>query len=64
MSTHLEKAVDVATRVTTLAEDALRPLERTIAAWPVEFRSIVWGAVAEIASRRELALKTAQGERK
>jgi hypothetical protein len=53
---------DIASRITALAEDALRPLDRTIAAWPAEFGSIIWGAVAEIALRREAALKIAHGK--
>lgn len=57
MSTHLEKAIDVATRVTALAEVALRGLDVTIAGWPAEFRAIIWGAVAEIAVRRADAAK-------
>jgi hypothetical protein len=55
---------EISSRIVELAEDALRPLDRTIAAWPPEFGSIIWGAVAEIASRREAALKTTKGEQK
>jgi hypothetical protein len=47
---HLQKAIDVAEKVTGLAEDGLRGLDRTISSWPAEFRAIVWDAV-EITAR-------------
>lgn len=50
--THAEKAMSVADRVVSLAVDGLRGVDRTISAWPAEFRAIVWDAVADIASRR------------
>lgn len=52
MSTHLKKAISAADMVVALAEDGLRPIDRTIAAWPAEFQAIIWDAVADIASRR------------
>jgi len=42
----------VADKVVSLAEDGLRGIDRTIGAWPAEFRAIIWEAVVEIASRR------------
>lgn len=49
---HGRRLAALADKVTSLAEDAVRDLELVIFAWPGEFRAIVWGAVAEIASRR------------
>lgn len=53
-SAHLEKAQAVADKVTKKAMDALDGLEREmiIMKWPAEFRAIMWGAVATIASTR------------
>jgi len=57
MSEHMEKAISVADRVVSLAEDGLRSLDRTITSWPAEFRAIIWDAVADIASRRAAAAR-------
>jgi len=56
MATHEEKAHALAAKITSRAEDALAGLERemTIMKWPGEFRSIVWGAVAQLATRRAI----------
>jgi hypothetical protein len=60
MSSHTEKAISIADRVVSLVEDGLRPIERTVAAWPAEFRAIIWEAVADVASRRALAIRQGQ----
>ena len=52
MSNHARKAIATADKIVSLAEDGLRDLDRTIAAWPAEFRAIIWIAVADIARRR------------
>jgi hypothetical protein len=52
VSDHALKAISVADKVVSLAEDGLRGIDRTITAWPAEFRAIIWDAVADIASRR------------
>lgn len=52
MSDHAQRAVAVADQVVSLAEDGLRTVDRTIAAWPAEFRAIIWDAVAQIAYQR------------
>jgi hypothetical protein len=52
MTDHAKKAASIADQVVSLAEDGLRSIDRTIAAWPAEFRAIIWDAVADIASRR------------
>lgn len=54
MTTHAEKAIDLAEKITAKAEDALGALsvEMAIKKWPAEFRAIMWEAVAEIATRR------------
>ncbi len=50
----MEKAQALAGKITLKAEDALSRLnlEMNLMKWPAEFRAIMWGAVAEIASRR------------
>lgn len=58
MTSHMTKAIEVADRITTMAEGALAGLERQMAGWPAEYRAIVWGAVADIASRRASKLSS------
>jgi hypothetical protein len=57
VSDHALKAISVADKVLSLAEDGLRGIDRTIAAWPSEFRAIIWDAVADIATRRAAAAR-------
>ncbi|MGY4222715.1 hypothetical protein ACVMIH_000076 [Bradyrhizobium sp. USDA 4503] len=57
MTSHAQKALSIADRVVTMAENGLGPLERTIKEWPAEFRAIIWDAVAEIAVRRAEAAR-------
>ena len=45
----------IADMVIDHATFALRPLERTIANWPAEFRSIMWQAVVLEAQSRQKA---------
>ncbi len=54
MTAHEKNAQALAEKITSKAEGALDGLEREMAImkWPAEFRAIMWGAVAEIASRR------------
>ena len=54
MSAHEEKAQAVAAKVMNRAENALADLEREMAImkWPPEFRAIMWGAVAALATQR------------
>ena len=61
MSEHALRAASVADKVVSLVEDGLRGLDRTIAAWPAEFRAIIWEAVADIAARRGIAARAAVG---
>ena len=55
--THAEKALAIADKVVTMAENGLGPLDRTIASWPAEFQAIIWDAVADIAQRRAAAAR-------
>lgn len=59
MSTHTEKATDLAEKITAKAEDALDGLDRemVVMKWPAEFRAIMWEAVAAVASNRAAAAK-------
>ena len=54
MSSHLIKSIEIASKVTSMADDALRPLDLTIAAWPGEYRAIIWQAVADMALSRAM----------
>lgn len=60
MSSHAQKAILMADKVISFAEDGLRPLDRAIAAWPAEFAAIMWETVADIAARRALVLRQGQ----
>jgi hypothetical protein len=53
VSTHADKATALAEKVTSHAEDILRPLEWQMTKWPADFRAIMWGAVADIARNRQ-----------
>ncbi len=68
MTDHARKAIKTADRIVSLAEDGLRGIDRTIDAWPAEFRAIIWDAVADIASRRarvaRIPVSGAKGESK
>lgn len=55
--TQLEKVIDTSERIAAMAEDALRGLDLSISHWPADFRAIIWGAVADIASRRAIDAK-------
>lgn len=54
MKTHAQKADDLAAKITEKADDALSrlSLEMVMMNWPAEFRAIMWGAVAAIATSR------------
>jgi hypothetical protein len=57
MTSHIEKAVSLSGQIAKLAEDGLRGIDLTIAAWPAEFQAIIWETVADIASRRAAQLR-------
>jgi hypothetical protein len=61
MTSHAEKAIDLAEKITARAELAVRGLDREIVGWPGEFQIIMWEAVAEVAKSRASQLR--QGER-
>jgi hypothetical protein len=46
------RAISVADKLCALARDGLGGIDLAIAAWPAEYRAIVWMSVADIASRR------------
>jgi len=52
VSNRAKTDISVAVRIVSLVQDGLRPLDRTIAAWPAEFRALIWDAVAAIATAR------------
>lgn len=54
------KAISVADKVVSMAQDGLRGVDRMIEAWPAEFRAIIWEAVADIASRRAAAARVGE----
>jgi len=59
MSSHLEKSIALADKITAKAENAVADLDREMALmkWPGEFRAIMWEAVAAIAASRAAAAK-------
>lgn len=64
MTTHTDKAAALAEKIAAHAEDALRPLEWQMTKWPAEYRAIMWGAVADIARKRQFdAEPMTSGER-
>ncbi len=54
MTAHLQKAQDLAEKLTKKAEDALAGIEREmiIMKWPADFRKIMWETVATVAAHR------------
>lgn len=60
MISHLEKSIDLATKISTKAEGALDSLEREmiVMKWPAEFRVIMWEAVAAVATIRARQAKS------
>lgn len=52
MSSHAMKSIALADKIVSFAEDGTRTIDRAIAAWPDEFKAIIWDAVAEIAKQR------------
>lgn len=56
----MKTSISVADRVVSLAQDGLQGIDRTVSAWPAEFRAIIWDAVADIASRRAAAARVGE----
>lgn len=59
MSDHAQRAISLADKVVSFAEDGTRGIDRAIAAWPAEFRALIWDAVAAIAAQRAKAARDA-----
>lgn len=57
MNDHAVKAMALADKIVSFAEDGTRGLDRAIAAWPAEFRAVIWDAVAAIATARAKAAR-------
>lgn len=53
----MTEPAEVASRILALAEDGLRGIERTISAWPSEFRVIIWETVASLAAEHAKAAR-------
>ena len=51
------RAISIADQVLSLAQDGLRGIDRTISAWPPEFRAIIWDAVKNMADSRAKACR-------
>jgi hypothetical protein len=60
MNDHAVKSIALADKIVSFAEDGTRPIDRAIAAWPAEFRAVIWDAVAEIAKQRAADARDAQ----
>jgi hypothetical protein len=52
MADHAKRAIALADKVLSFVEDGLNGIDRATAAWPAEYRAIVWETVADIAARR------------
>jgi hypothetical protein len=52
MSNHAVRSIALADKIVSFAEDGTRSIDRAIAAWPDDFKAIIWDAVAEIAKQR------------
>lgn len=52
MSDHAQRSISLADKVVSFAMDGTRGIDRAIAAWPAEFRALIWDAVAAIATAR------------
>ena len=52
MSDDALRAISLADKAVSFAEDGTRGIDRAIAAWPAEFRALIWDAVAAIATSR------------
>lgn len=61
MTSQIEKSIDLAEKITSRAELAVRGLEYEIRTWPAEFQIIMWEAVVAVANGRASQLR--QGER-
>ena len=57
MTSHIEKSIALADKITAKAEDAVSMLDREIVSWPAEFRAIMWDAVAAVANSRAAEAK-------
>jgi len=57
MSKRAQNPIALADRVLSFVEDGLNGIDRATAAWPDEFRAIVWETVADIATRRGQAAR-------
>lgn len=62
MTSHLEKSISLADKITDKADDALSQLEREmiIMKWPADFRALMWRVVAEMARGRAEAARRAE----
>ena len=61
MTNHAQRAISLADKVVSFAEDGTRGIDRAIAAWPAEFRALIWDAVAAIATQRAASARSAVG---
>ena len=52
MTTHMEKSIALAAKISAKAEETLRALDRemVLMKWPDEFKAIMWQAVADTAN--------------
>jgi hypothetical protein len=55
------RSAALADKIVSFAEDSTRSIDRAIAAWPAEFKAIIWDAVAEIAVQRAKAARDDHG---
>lgn len=51
--------LEIADQISLKVDDTLNPLERAIKNWPLDFRAIIWRAVAMSATRRVREIESA-----
>jgi len=64
MNNHAVKSIALADKIVSFAEDGTRSIDRAVAAWPAEFKAIIWDAVAEIAKQRAAVARGVVGSPK
>ncbi len=62
MTSHIERSIALADKITARAEAAVSSLDREIVDWPAEFQAVMWAAVAAVASSREKAAREAHAD--
>jgi len=52
MNNETLRTIELADRIVSVADDALRGVQQFVTGWPPEFSAIMWEAVSELAAKR------------